>query len=80
MPVHVQGEGSLGQKVRVLVLGSGWGAIPFVKALDPQRCSSHYDLTMVSPRNYFLYSPLLPGVSSFTASRFAFFKGSTLNP
>ena len=49
------------RKTKVVVLGSGWAAIPFIKDLTPEACRSKYDITVVSPRNYFLYSPLLPG-------------------
>ena len=45
----------------VVVLGSGWGAISFVKSLE-QTCQ--YDVILVSPRNYFLYTPLLPGAAT----------------
>ena len=57
----LSGEPSVKERVKVLVLGSGWGAIPFLKYLDPKVAHCNYDVTMVSPRNYFLYSPLLPG-------------------
>ena len=43
------------------MLGSGWAAIPFIKGLSAEACQQKYDITVVSPRNYFLYSPLLPG-------------------
>ena len=46
---------------RVVVLGSGWGAISFVKSLS---ASAPYDVVLVSPRNYFLYTPLLPGAAT----------------
>ena len=29
-------------------------------------CSQKYDITLVSPRNYFLYTPLLPAVATGT--------------
>ena len=48
-------------KRRVVVLGSGWGAISFVKSLES---NGPYDVTLVSPRNYFLYTPLLPGAAT----------------
>jgi len=48
---------------RIVVLGSGWGAISFLKSLDP---SCPYDVVVVSPRNYFLYTPLLPGAATGT--------------
>lgn len=40
-------------KERVVVLGTGWGAAALVKTLDP----AHYDITVVSPRNYFGMCP-----------------------
>lgn len=38
-----------------MILGSGWAAISLVSALNLFR----YDVTLVSPRNYFLFTPLL---------------------
>lgn len=46
---------------KVVVLGSGWGAISFVKSLNE---TTQYDVILVSPRNYFLYTPLLPGAAT----------------
>eukprot|EP00937_MAST-01D_sp_MAST-1D-sp2_P007813 g7813.t1 len=43
----------------VVVLGTGWGAVAFIKGLD----LSQYDVTVVSPRNYFTYTPLLPSAT-----------------
>jgi NADH:ubiquinone reductase (non-electrogenic) len=45
----------------VVVLGSGWGAVSFVKSLP---ADTPYDVVLVSPRNYFLYTPLLPGAAT----------------
>lgn len=56
------GEEHAENRTKVLLLGSGWGAIPFLKYLSPTVAHTNYDITMVSPRNYFLYSPLLPGM------------------
>lgn len=50
------------QKKRVLVLGTGWGGIGFLKDLD----ISSYDVQVVSPRNYFAFTPLLPSVTCGT--------------
>ncbi|KAL7752177.1 NADH:ubiquinone oxidoreductase [Sorochytrium milnesiophthora] len=47
-------------KKTLLVLGSGWGATSFLKRLD----TSEYNTIVVSPRNYFLYTPLLPSVTT----------------
>ena len=46
---------------KVVVLGSGWGAISFIKSLP---ADTPYDVVLVSPRNYFLYTPLLPGAAT----------------
>ncbi|KAL6756599.1 type-II calcium-dependent NADH dehydrogenase [Haematococcus lacustris] len=52
-------------KPRVVVLGSGWGSVSFIKSLPPQ-ISEQYDVVLVSPRNFFLYTPLLPAVATGT--------------
>jgi hypothetical protein len=44
---------------RVVVLGTGWGAAAFVKNIDTTIC----DVTVISPRNYFLFTPMLAGAS-----------------
>lgn len=43
----------------MVVLGSGWGGILFVKSFD---VSGLYDVMLVLLRNYFLYMLLLLGV------------------
>ncbi|KAI7837688.1 hypothetical protein COHA_008481 [Chlorella ohadii] len=50
------------RKSRVVVLGSGWGAVSFIKNLDPAAFGEGeaYELVLVSPRNYMLFTPLLP--------------------
>ncbi|CAF0888279.1 unnamed protein product [Adineta ricciae] len=50
---------TLGTKQRIVVLGTGWGAVPLLKHID----TSKYEVICVSPRNYFLMTPLLPSVS-----------------
>ncbi|EPS68710.1 hypothetical protein M569_06057, partial [Genlisea aurea] len=44
------------------VLGTGWAAVSFLKDLD----ISSYDVQVVSPRNYFAFTPLLPSVTCGT--------------
>jgi len=44
---------------KVLVLGTGWGAASFLKDIDPRK----FDVTVISPRNYFLFTPMLAGAS-----------------
>ena len=50
------------KKKHIVILGSGWGAISFLNKLD----TTQYNVTIVSPRNYFLFTPLLPSVPSGT--------------
>lgn len=44
------------------MLGTGWAGTSFLKNLD----SSLYDVQVVSPRNYFAFTPLLPSVTCGT--------------
>ena len=46
-------------KKRIVVLGSGWGAASFLKEID----TDLYDVTVVSPRNHFVFTPMLAGAS-----------------
>ncbi len=43
---------------RVAILGTGFGAFNLAKNLDRR-----YDVTVVSPRNHFLFTPLLPSTT-----------------
>lgn len=45
------------KKEKIVVLGSGWAAIKFLQNIDT---TNKYDVTVVSPRNYFLFTPFLP--------------------
>ncbi|CAE6500683.1 unnamed protein product [Rhizoctonia solani] len=47
------------QKKTIVVLGSGWGATSMLKSLDTE----DYNVVVISPRNYFLFTPLLPSVA-----------------
>ncbi len=46
-------------KKKLVILGSGWGALSVLNHLTP----GQFDVTVVSPRNYFLFTPLLPSVT-----------------
>jgi hypothetical protein len=46
-------------KERVVILGTGWGAASFLKAIDTEQ----HDVTVISPRNYFVFTPMLAGAS-----------------
>ena len=48
-----------GTREKVVVLGTGWGAASYLKDID----TSLYDVTVISPRNYFLFTPMLAGAS-----------------
>ncbi|EIE24243.1 FAD/NAD(P)-binding domain-containing protein [Coccomyxa subellipsoidea C-169] len=52
-------------KPTIVILGTGWGAISFLRALKPLH-SNQYNVQIVSPRNYFLYTPLLPASATGT--------------
>ena len=43
----------------VLILGTGFAAFSFIKNIDVKR----YNVIIVSPRNYFLFTPLLPSTT-----------------
>ena len=50
------------QKVKlpkVVILGTGWGAMSFLQSLD----QDEVDVTIVSPRSFFFYTPLLAGTA-----------------
>ncbi|KAJ1615894.1 pyridine nucleotide-disulfide oxidoreductase-domain-containing protein [Pavlovales sp. CCMP2436] len=46
-------------KERVLILGSGWGGFKIARDLDKAKC----EVTLVSPANHFLFTPLLPSTA-----------------
>ncbi|XP_020215449.1 external alternative NAD(P)H-ubiquinone oxidoreductase B3, mitochondrial [Cajanus cajan] len=50
------------QKKKVVVLGTGWAGTSFLKNIK----SNSYDIHVVSPRNYFAFTPLLPSVTCGT--------------
>ncbi|KAK7689597.1 hypothetical protein QCA50_007389 [Cerrena zonata] len=51
-------------KKTLVVLGSGWGATSLLQKLD----TTDYNVVVISPRNYFLFTPLLPSVAVGTLS------------
>ncbi|KAH9892943.1 hypothetical protein F4778DRAFT_748940 [Xylariomycetidae sp. FL2044] len=48
------------QKKTLVVLGTGWGSVALLKKLD----TSNYNVVVISPRNYFLFTPLLPSCTT----------------
>ncbi|CAM8925498.1 unnamed protein product [Rhodiola kirilowii] len=59
-PIPLGGDGF--KKKKVVVLGTGWAGTSFLKSLKSDR----YDVEVVSPRNYFAFTPLLPSVTCGT--------------
>eukprot|EP01027_Heterolobosea_sp_BB2_P001072 GEZU01001622.1.p1 GENE.GEZU01001622.1~~GEZU01001622.1.p1 ORF type:complete len:360 (-),score=59.52 GEZU01001622.1:3-1082(-) len=55
-------EGDKSEKPRIVVLGTGWGALSMIKDLDTR----NYQVTIISPRPYFVFTPLLPSVINGT--------------
>ena len=49
----------MSSRCRVLVLGSGWAGFRVARDLDKSR----HEVTVVSPRNHFLFTPLLPSTT-----------------
>jgi NADH:ubiquinone reductase (non-electrogenic) len=47
------------RKPIVLVLGTGWGAHSFMKVID----TTVYDVVVVSPRDHFVFTPMLPSAA-----------------
>jgi NADH:ubiquinone reductase (non-electrogenic) len=50
------------EKQTIVVLGSGWSSVAFLSDIDTNK----YNVYIVSPRNYFLFTPLLPGTTTGT--------------
>ncbi|KAF2305108.1 hypothetical protein GH714_001829 [Hevea brasiliensis] len=50
------------QEKKVVVLGTGWAGTSFLKKLN----NPSYDVQVISPRNYFAFTPLLPSVTCGT--------------
>ncbi|KAF2743382.1 alternative NADH-dehydrogenase [Sporormia fimetaria CBS 119925] len=49
-------------KKTLVILGTGWGSVSLLKKLDTE----NYNVVVVSPRNYFLFTPLLPSCTTGT--------------
>ncbi|QYT04098.1 NADH:ubiquinone reductase (non-electrogenic) [Trichoderma simmonsii] len=46
-------------KPRLVILGGGWGGVALLKDLNPD----DYNVTVISPANYFLFTPMLPSAT-----------------
>ncbi|KAK3368133.1 pyridine nucleotide-disulfide oxidoreductase-domain-containing protein [Podospora didyma] len=49
-------------KKTLVILGTGWGSVSLLKRLDTE----NYNVIVISPRNYFLFTPLLPSCTTGT--------------
>lgn len=47
------------KRKRVVILGSGWAGYSFARTLDPAK----YERVVISPRSYFVFTPLLASTS-----------------
>lgn len=71
---RLMSSASSSSKEKVVVLGVGWGGFRVAKELDKDK----FDVSIVSPRNHFLFTPLLPSTSVGTLEfRSARFPGQT---
>ncbi|KAF2205472.1 hypothetical protein GQ43DRAFT_468141 [Delitschia confertaspora ATCC 74209] len=46
-------------KPRLVILGTGWGSVSLLKQLNPD----DYHVTVISPSNHFLFTPMLPSAT-----------------
>ncbi|KAF0273899.1 hypothetical protein FOG51_01470 [Hanseniaspora uvarum] len=51
-------------KKKLVILGTGWASITLLKSID----TSLYDITIISPRDHFLFTPLLPSAPVSTVA------------
>ena len=59
LPVETQSN-----KKKLVILGTGWASITLLKSID----TSLYDITVISPRDHFLFTPLLPSAPVSTVA------------
>jgi hypothetical protein len=53
-------SGPVAVKKKLTILGTGWAAHSIIKTID----ADTYDVTIISPRNYFVFTPMLAGAST----------------
>lgn len=47
------------EKPKLVILGGGWGSVALLKNINPD----DYHITVISPANYFLFTPMLPSAT-----------------
>ena len=57
--IHVLKIQQIRFKSHLVVVGAGWGGFRLATDVDKNK----YDVTVLSPRNHFLFTPLLPSTS-----------------
>ncbi|KAL2619870.1 hypothetical protein R1flu_000075 [Riccia fluitans] len=57
-----QEQSSSSKRKKLVLLGTGWGGMSFLKDIN----TSLYDVQVISPRNYFVFTPLIPNVTNGT--------------
>ena len=50
------------KKPRVVIIGAGWGGFNFGKFIN----KDEFEVVLISPRNHFLFTPLLPSTTTGT--------------
>lgn len=50
---------SIKHKPKLVILGTGWGSVALMKQLNP----GDYHVTVISPSNHFLFTPMLPSAT-----------------
>ncbi|KAM3522704.1 hypothetical protein MY4038_008510 [Beauveria bassiana] len=53
------GKSECQDKPKLVILGGGWGGVALIKELNPD----DYHVTVISPTNYFLFTPMLPSAT-----------------
>jgi Pyridine nucleotide-disulphide oxidoreductase len=48
---------------RVVILGTGWAGFNMAMYMNTNKRNSNVDLTIISPRNHFVFTPLLPSAA-----------------
>lgn len=54
------------EKKKLIILGSGWGCAAMVQDRD---LTERFDVTIISPRNHFVYTPMLAGSAGKLSAR-----------
>ncbi|KAM3514674.1 hypothetical protein MY11210_001645 [Beauveria gryllotalpidicola] len=53
------GKSKCQDKPKLVILGGGWGGVALIKELN----ADDYHVTVISPTNYFLFTPMLPSAT-----------------